>query len=298
MSWPCSASSSTRVSAPAVSRSIDRVAETEERSSSTTVPTSCSTSCTETSLPGRRRELIEVEIASRNEPPAPRAISASAASGASIDSPSQTRRSDGDELLQPRAAGTTNVWQRERTVGSTLERSVVQKTKTRWGGGSSISFSSAFQACRGELVGLVDDVDLVARPPPAGAPPARGSRGRRRCRAARRRPSRSRRARVPSAIARAIAGCRVEVRVRAALGVQRLREDPRHRRLARCRAGPAKRYAWRTCPCSIAFRSVRTTASCPITSAEVERAVGAIQGGYGTSLLRERKCQGSWGVWG
>ena len=40
----------------------------------------------------------------------------------------------------------TNVWQRERTVGSTFERSVVQNTKTRCGGGSSISFSSAFHA--------------------------------------------------------------------------------------------------------------------------------------------------------
>src|SRR6266700_4190024 len=40
----------------------------------------------------------------------------------------------------------TNVWQRERTVGRTFERSVVQKTKTRWGGGSSISFSKAFHA--------------------------------------------------------------------------------------------------------------------------------------------------------
>ena len=29
--------------------------------------------------------------------------------------------------------------------------------------------------------------------------------------------------------------------------------------------GPAKRYACRTCPCSIAFRKVRTTASWPIT---------------------------------
>ena len=38
------------------------------------------------------------------------------------------------------------VWQRERTVGITFDCSVVQKTKTRWGGGSSISFSSAFQA--------------------------------------------------------------------------------------------------------------------------------------------------------
>ena len=30
--------------------------------------------------------------------------------------------------------------------------------------------------------------------------------------------------------------------------------------------GPAKRYAWRILPCSIAFVSVRTTASCPTTS--------------------------------
>ena len=33
--------------------------------------------------------------------------------------------------------------------------------------------------------------------------------------------------------------------------------------------GPAKRYAWRTCPRSIAFSSVRTTASWPTTSPNV-----------------------------
>ena len=32
--------------------------------------------------------------------------------------------------------------------------------------------------------------------------------------------------------------------------------------------GPAKRYAWRTCPEVIAFLSVRTTASCPTTSSK------------------------------
>ena len=32
--------------------------------------------------------------------------------------------------------------------------------------------------------------------------------------------------------------------------------------------GPAKRYACRTCPSSIALRSVRTTASCPTTSSK------------------------------
>ena len=33
--------------------------------------------------------------------------------------------------------------------------------------------------------------------------------------------------------------------------------------------GPAKRYAWRICPEVIAFRSVRTTGSCPTTSSKV-----------------------------
>ena len=48
------------------------------------------------------------------------------------------------------------------------------------------------------------------------------------------------------------------------------------RALARMRAidvlpvprGPAKRYACRTWSCSIAFGSVRTTASCPTTSSK------------------------------
>ena len=72
-------------------------------------------------------------------------MSASAASGASIPSPSATRRRSRTSSGS-RGRGKTNVWQRERTVGSTFARSVVQKTKTRWGGGSSISFRSAFQA--------------------------------------------------------------------------------------------------------------------------------------------------------
>ena len=60
-------------------------------------------------------------------------------------SPSQTRRRSVISSAK-RGRWKTNVWQRERTVGSTLASSVVQKTKTRCGGGSSISFSSAFQA--------------------------------------------------------------------------------------------------------------------------------------------------------
>ena len=80
-----------------------------------------------------------------SEPRAPRAISARAASGASIALAVGDPAQHLDELRQARPRN-TNVWQRERTVGSTFARSVVQKTKTRCGGGSSISFSSAFQA--------------------------------------------------------------------------------------------------------------------------------------------------------
>jgi hypothetical protein len=86
-----------------------------------------------------------VETASRNEPRAPRAISARAASGASIFSASAIRRSTRTSSGS-RGRAKTKVWQRERTVCSTFARSVVQKTNTRWGGGSSISFRSAFHA--------------------------------------------------------------------------------------------------------------------------------------------------------
>ena len=56
------------------------------------------------------------------------------------DTPQQRTRSGS------RGRWKTNVWQRERTVGSTFCSSVVQKTNSRCGGGSSISFRSAFHA--------------------------------------------------------------------------------------------------------------------------------------------------------
>ena len=62
-----------------------------------------------------------------------------------MPSPSQTWRSAATSSWS-RGRWKTNVWQRDRTVGITFWSSVVQKTKTRWGGGSSISLSSAFQA--------------------------------------------------------------------------------------------------------------------------------------------------------
>ena len=86
-----------------------------------------------------------VEIASRNDPPAPRAMSERAESGASIPSPSQTLRRT-VTISCSRGRWKTNVWHRERTVWITFDSSVVQKTKTRCGGGSSISFRSAFHA--------------------------------------------------------------------------------------------------------------------------------------------------------
>ena len=55
---------------------------------------------------------------------------------------------------------------RERTVAGMSRGSVVARMKTTCGGGSSSVLRSALKACRGELVDLVDDVDLVA--------PARG----------------------------------------------------------------------------------------------------------------------------
>ena len=90
---------------------------------------------------GQAQDRAEVQREARP----PRAISASAASGTSIVSASAIRRNTRTSSGS-RGRANTNVWQRERTVGSTFDRSVVQNTKTRWGGGSSMSFSSAFQA--------------------------------------------------------------------------------------------------------------------------------------------------------
>ena len=132
------------MSAPAVSRSITR-SQSRKSASSSTVPSSSSTACTVTLFAVADASWSSVETASRYAPRPLRATSASAWSGASISSASAIWRST---LTRSCRLGRwkTNVWQRERTVGSTFERSVVQKTKTRCGGGSSISFSSAFQA--------------------------------------------------------------------------------------------------------------------------------------------------------
>ena len=127
-----------------MSRSTTR-SQSRNSASSSTAPSSCSTDWTVTLFSVAAASWSSVEVASRNEPRAARAMSDSACGGASMPSPSATRPSTVTSSWR-RGRWKTNVWQRERTVASTLDRSVVQKTKTRWGGGSSISFSSAFHA--------------------------------------------------------------------------------------------------------------------------------------------------------
>ena len=106
------------------------VSQSRKSASSSTAPSSWSTDWTSIELPVAEASWSSVETASRNEPRPPRAISASAASGASIFSASAIRRSTRTSSGR-RGRAKTNVWQRDRTVGSTLARSVVQKTKTR-----------------------------------------------------------------------------------------------------------------------------------------------------------------------
>ena len=91
---------------------------------------------------------------------------------------------------------------------------------------------------------------------------------------------------LPSAIAWAIGRSRVEVGVRAALGVHRLREDARHRRLARsARAGEEVRLPHLAVLDRVAQRADDRLLADHV--AEVERAVGAIQGGQ--SLIFGRR---------
>ena len=83
---------------------------------------------------------------------------------------------------------------------------------------------------------------------------------------------------LPSAIAWAIGRFGIEVGVRAALGVHRLGEDPRHRRLA----GPARPGEEVRLPHLAVLDRVAERADDRLLAdhvAEVERAVGAIQGG-------------------
>ena len=172
----------------------------------------------------------------------------------------------------------------------------MQKTKTRWGGGSSISFSRAFQACERQLVRLVDDVDLVA---------------------ALDRLQHGAVANLAHVVDAALRGGvhldhveraavrdrlgdgrrRVEVRVRAALGIQRLGEDARHRGLPRS-ARPGEQVRLPHLPVLDRVPQRADDRLLADHVAEVERAVGAVQGGHGPivadsglgrTLLRSRR---------
>ena len=119
--------------------------QSRKSASSSTAPSSWSTDCTEIWPPVAAASWSSVDTASRKLPFAARATSASAASGTSKPSPSATRRSS-VTISGSRGRANRNVWHRERTVASTLSSDVVQKTKTRCGGGSSTIFRRAFHA--------------------------------------------------------------------------------------------------------------------------------------------------------
>ena len=102
------------------------------------------------------------ESASRTEPSAARAISASA-SGSAV-TPSLARMPSRWATSTPASTRRrSNRWQRDSTVTGTLPISVVANTNLAWGGGSSRVFSSALKAAVREHVHFVEDVDLVAR---------------------------------------------------------------------------------------------------------------------------------------
>ena len=92
------------------------------------------------------RELVERRDRVAEAPRAPSARSARA-TPPGPRFPRPRRRASGSGRSRAGAGReSTKVWQRERTVPIIFWSSVVQKTKTRWGGGSSISFSSALKA--------------------------------------------------------------------------------------------------------------------------------------------------------
>ena len=160
MSCPCSASSSIWTSAPAVSRSTI-VSQSRKSESSSIPPTSWSTSWTEIVLPGRGGELVE-----RRDGVAERAVRAARDQRerrvgrvdllALADAPQH-----GDELLQARPlederlAARADGRQHAREVGRAEDEDEVGRRLLD-------QLQQRVPGLRGELVRLVDDVDLVA----------------------------------------------------------------------------------------------------------------------------------------
>ena len=159
-SWPCSASSSTNVSAPAVSRST--IASQRRNSvSSSTAPTSCSTSCTETCVLRCRRKLVE-----RGDCVAERAARAARDQrergiGGLDPLAVADATEEGDELLQPRTlederlAARAHRLQHLGQIGGAEDEDEVGRRLLD-------QLQQRVPGCVGELVRLVEDVDLEA----------------------------------------------------------------------------------------------------------------------------------------
>ena len=160
-SWPCSESSSTNVSAPAVSRSTTR-SQSRKSASSSTVPSSCEHRLHGDLVPGRGRRAGRASTsASRYEPRAARATSASAWSGASISSRVRDHAQHLDEILQPRPlederlAARAHRRQHLREVGRAEDEDEVRRRLLD-------QLQQRVPRRVRELVRLVEDVDLVA----------------------------------------------------------------------------------------------------------------------------------------
>ena len=240
-SWPCSESSSTETSAPAVSRSTI-ASQSRKSASSSTAPSSCRTDCTLIVLLGRRRELVERRLG----------VAERASRAARDQRQRRVRRLDplavadapqhAHELLQPRPrederlAARAHGRQHLGEVGGAEDedevgRRLLDQLQQRVPGGV------------GELVRLVEDVDLVAAlgglEHDALADLAdvvdAALRGGVHLDHVERGAVRDRDADVADVVGR---------RRRALLAVERLREDARHRGLARAaRAGEEVRLA-------------------------------------------------------
>jgi hypothetical protein len=138
----------------------DEIAKTEQRLLLDR-PSSCSTACTVIWPSVAAESWSSVETASRNEPRAPRAISDSAWSGTSMPSPSATRPQQLHELGETwpledeRLTARANRRQHLREIGRAEDEDEVRRR-----------LFDQLQQCVprgvGELVRLVEDVDLVA----------------------------------------------------------------------------------------------------------------------------------------
>ena len=206
------------------------------------------------------------ESASRIPPSAPRAIARSASSVAEMPSfPQMYFRREKMSFVWMRRR--SKRWQRETMVASTLSPSVVANTKRTCGGGSSRVFSSAFHAALESMwhssmmkILNLDDVGLNCTASTIGLTSSTLL-----CEAASSSVTSSDR---PPAISWQFTHCPHgstpfgDVQLRAFANILERVVLPMPR-------GPMKRYALAIRPDSIAWRSVRTTCSCPTTSSNV-----------------------------